>query len=314
MSIAADYARRSSRDADLREAIAAADQAMRETEARERGEIEKRRAARRAQAERAAEQSQAAAAQSQAYDWGAFWQDLEQRIAAAVDARVASYRESAEAMADTVRELMDKFSDTRRELASARDREQSLKERVAKLEERGKQPAPLPVVRQWISHTAALQGEMFAHHGAMWQAKTNTGQAPQEGANWLCVSAPGKDGEPGRGLRIRGLYHSAKTYRELDVVVSNGSSFVAKCDNPGPCPGDGWEVNALVGKRGEEGPRGEAAPKVDVVAIGKAARIASWTMGGDYMAVPKNEGGHIGAPLDLRPYFQKYFDETRETR
>jgi hypothetical protein len=257
---------------------------------------------------------QAAAAQQQAasveYDWSGFWQDLDRRIASAVDARVAAYQENERASAEMMRELMDKLSDNRRELASFRDRETRLKERVALLEERGKQPQPLPVVRQWVVHTAALQGELFAFHGAMWQAKMNTGQEPQDG-HWVCVSAPGRDGEAGRSLRTRGLYRQGGTYKELDLVVCNGSSFVAKRDNPGDCPGEDWQISALVGKRGEAGDRGLPGPKADVAAIERAMRISAWTAGDDYVVTPTHANGLAGATLNLRPYFEKYFNETR---
>jgi hypothetical protein len=185
-----------------------------------------------------------------------------------------------------------------------------LKERVIALEARVKQPAPLPVARQWIANTAALAGEMFAHHGALWQAKTNTGQEPQEGANWLCVSAPGRDGEPGRSLRTRGLYRRDGNYKELDVVVLNGSSFVAKCDNPGECPGENWQVNALVGKRGEPGDRGLQGRQADVAALEKRCAISSWATGDDYVATPTYPNGRSGAPLNLRPLFERFFAET----
>jgi hypothetical protein len=75
-------------------------------------------------------------------------------------------------------------------------------------------------------------------------------------AAWLCISAPGKDGENGRSFRIRGTWAAAKTYKELDLVMLNGTSFVAKRDAPGDCPGEGWQVVALVGKKGAEGDRG----------------------------------------------------------
>jgi hypothetical protein len=75
---------------------------MRETEERERAEIAERRAARKAQIERAAAQQQ----QAPQYDWSDFWQDLDQRVAAAVDARVAVYREGERAAVDLTRELI----------------------------------------------------------------------------------------------------------------------------------------------------------------------------------------------------------------
>jgi hypothetical protein len=62
----------------------------------------------------------------------------------------------------------------------------------------------------------------------------------------------------GRGFDItRGTYKSGQEYRALDVVALNGASFAAKRDNPGECPGDGWQLVASQGKRGDKGERGE---------------------------------------------------------
>jgi hypothetical protein len=307
----ADHSRRSSNDADLREAMRVTDEMLREAAERRRAEDEERdRVA--AEKRRARAQQQAAAVEQQAqaaqYDWTDFYRDLDQRIASAVDARIAGYQESERASAEMMRELMGQLADMRRDLASSRDREANYKQRIATLETRMKQPGPLPVVKQWLVNTAALAGEMFAHHGAMWQCRANTGQEPQDGSNWLCVSAPGRDGEPGKSLRTRGLFRQGGSYKELDVVVHNGGSWVARVDNPGPCPGEGWQVASLPGKRGEQGERGLPGEKG---ASAASARITAWTMKDDYVAVPQHEGNRSGAPLNLRPYFEKYFQETQ---
>ena len=70
---------------------------------------------------------------------------------------------------------------------------------------------------------------------------------------------PGKDGAEGRSFNIRGTWSEAESYRELDVVALNGASFGARCDDPGPCPGDGWQMIAAQGKRGNPGERGAGA-------------------------------------------------------
>jgi hypothetical protein len=66
----------------------------------------------------------------------------------------------------------------------------------------------------------------------------------------------GADGVDGRSFVIRGTWSGAEAYRELDVVVLNGASFAARRDDPGPCPGDGWQLIAAQGKRGNAGERG----------------------------------------------------------
>jgi hypothetical protein len=56
-----------------------------------------------------------------------------------------------------------------------------------------------------------------------------------------------------RGFRLRGTFVADATYAALDVVALDGSSFAAKRDNPGPCPGDGWQLLVQRGKPGRDG-------------------------------------------------------------
>jgi hypothetical protein len=67
---------------------------------------------------------------------------------------------------------------------------------------------------------------------------------------------PGKPGEDGRTLAFRGAWKAASEYQALDVAMCDGSSFVALCDAPGACPGDGWRLLAARGKSGPPGPAG----------------------------------------------------------
>jgi hypothetical protein len=66
-------------------------------------------------------------------------------------------------------------------------------------------------------------------------------------------------GIPGT-FNIKGTFDSRTTYNYLDVVAHNGASWVAKRDNPGPCPGDDWQLLARQGQRGATGERGPAGP------------------------------------------------------
>jgi hypothetical protein len=50
------------------------------------------------------------------------------------------------------------------------------------------------------------------------------------------------------------------SYQRLEIVAYNKGSFIARNDDPGPCPGDGWQLITAHGARGEkgaQGPRGE---------------------------------------------------------
>jgi hypothetical protein len=49
---------------------------------------------------------------------------------------------------------------------------------------------------------------------------------------------------PLRSLAVVGTYDPTRVYRALDVVVTGGASFCARVDDPGVCPGDGWQMIA----------------------------------------------------------------------
>ena len=62
---------------------------------------------------------------------------------------------------------------------------------------------------------------------------------------------------------MRYTYDPTKSYHALDVVALNGAAFVARIDDPGPCPGDGWQMIARQGKPGEKGDRGPKGDRGD---------------------------------------------------
>jgi hypothetical protein len=66
-------------------------------------------------------------------------------------------------------------------------------------------------------------------------------------------------GAPGT-FNLKGNYDPRTSYAYLDVVVRDSSSFVARRDNPGSCPGDDWQMIACGGKRGATGEKGERGP------------------------------------------------------
>jgi hypothetical protein len=67
---------------------------------------------------------------------------------------------------------------------------------------------------------------------------------------------PGEPGSDGRTLVPKGAWKPAGAYEALDVVMLDGSSFIALDDAPGACPGDGWRLLAMRGKSGPPGPPG----------------------------------------------------------
>lgn len=119
----------------------------------------------------------------------------------------------------------------------------------------------LPAIRAWEDRVY-YEGEVTSHAGATYQASRDTGRAPPH-EDWICIAAAGRDGLDGRSFYIKGTYKEGGDYRALNVVVLNGGSFVAKRDDPGPCPGDGWQLMASQGKQGKPGERGQAGQKGD---------------------------------------------------
>lgn len=119
----------------------------------------------------------------------------------------------------------------------------------------------LPQVRAW-QDAVHYEGEVVHHDGACWQAVRDTGRAPPHD-DWQMIAAAGSNGADGRGFAHRGTWAAGHEYRAMDVVMIGGSSFAALSDNPGPCPGDGWQLFASRGSRGAPGERGPSGPKGD---------------------------------------------------
>jgi len=120
----------------------------------------------------------------------------------------------------------------------------------------------LPIVRQWVDRVY-YQSDVVSHAGSTFQALRDTAREPPHD-DWQCIAIAGRNGNDGRSLLIRGTFDpSCEDYRELNIVVLNGASFSARRDSPGPCPGDGWQLIAAQGKRGNQGERGERGAKGD---------------------------------------------------
>jgi hypothetical protein len=96
--------------------------------------------------------------------------------------------------------------------------------------------------------------------------------------------------------RIRGTYDSQVKYSANDIVACNGASFVARRDDPGVCPGAGWQLIAAQGKRGVAGPPGERGPS------GKS--ICGWIVDrSNFRITPRMSDGTLGPALELRELF-----------
>lgn len=127
-------------------------------------------------------------------------------------------------------------------------------------------PGKLPIVRTWRDGVH-YESVVVTHKGGTYQAVRDTGREPPH-EDWICLAEPGENGKDGRSLNVRSTYSETETYRALDVVALDGSSFVARHDDPGPCPGDGWQLMSLrgkagkpgVGTKGDKGDKGDPGP------------------------------------------------------
>jgi hypothetical protein len=166
----------------------------------------------------------------------------------------------------------------------------------------------LPSIGEWKSGQVSYEDQVFTYEGACYQALRDTAQEPS-GGDWVQIARAGRDGII---PHLRGTYDAKESYKRLDIVALNGSSFIAKRDDPGECPGAGWQLHASAGRsggrgeRGEQGPRGMQGPK------GDTASITGWEIdAASYTATPILSGGQKGPPLQLRDLFKQFFAETR---
>jgi hypothetical protein len=166
----------------------------------------------------------------------------------------------------------------------------------------------LPAVKAYVPDEVHYLGDVVTHDGSSWQARRDTGQAPPH-RDWICLAAAAP------AMHVRGTYDPEESYAALDVVMKESSSHVALKDNPGPCPGPGWQLLAASGRRGvagERGAHGERGPKGEPGAKGEAApRLAGFVPDPiNYRAMAKmSDGSEL--QLELAGLFEQFHTETK---
>jgi len=179
--------------------------------------------------------------------------------------------------------------------------------------ERGPPGAPgkLPLGKLWAPNTVAYEGDVFACDGACYQALKDTATRPGHSADWICLALGGRDGV---SLNPRGLYGEKvePPYARLDLVMVNGSSFLALKDAPSPCPGEGWQLLCGTGRTGKPGAPGEPGERGSKGEQGPpGARIIKWRIDrANYRAVAVMSDGDEVA-LSLRELFEQFHGETK---
>lgn len=134
-------------------------------------------------------------------------------------------------------------------------------------------PGKLPVAKEWTDDVT-YEGEVRTFGGATYQALRDTAKEPPH-EDWICLAAAGRAGKDADEIDVRGTFDERAEYRRLNIVALNGAAFIARKDDPGPCPGEGWQVIAMRGKpgppgesrKGDPGKRGEAGPAVAEMSV-----------------------------------------------
>ena len=170
-------------------------------------------------------------------------------------------------------------------------------------------PGKLESVKDHVEGQVYYERDLVvAGDGALYQAKRDTAATPPH-TDWRCITRAGRDGKDALNFRIEGTCDPAAKYRRLSIVTLNGSSFVARHDDPGPCPGEGWQLLASAGKRGKQGPKGERGERGSMGPLATAARIASSEIDAEYnLNLRYTDGSRDTIPL--RPAFAQFFSET----
>ena len=173
-------------------------------------------------------------------------------------------------------------------------RKSELLARIVELERRfddlkkvGNQPGPqgppgppgkLPLVREYVSEHVHSERDVVTHVGALWQARSDTVHASPH-SKWICIARAGNDGYDGRSPNVCGTYDAREKYERLDIVALDGAAFIACRDNPGICPGDGWQLLSRPGRPGRRGETGERGPRGEKGERGEpGATVVSWQL------------------------------------
>lgn len=164
-------------------------------------------------------------------------------------------------------------------------------------------------VKAYKPDTVHYVGDIVTHEGSTFQARCDTGRAPPH-SDWVCLALAGCDATM---PTICGTFNETHAYCHLDIVALNGSSFCARKDDPGPCPGAGWQLIASAGKPGKPGPKGECGERGERGERGLSApAFVKWEINKASYTVTAVMSDHSKLePLSLRTLFEQYNEDSR---
>ena len=168
-------------------------------------------------------------------------------------------------------------------------------------------PGQIASVEAFVEGAVHYEGVVVLHMGSTYQARCDTARTPPH-EDWALIAAKGRDAAM---PKIMGTYREAESYSFLNIVALNGSSFIARTDDPGPCPGDAWQLIASAGRPGKQGPKGERGEAGLRGERGlPAPTILGWKIDrAAYTATPIMADNSDVEPLQLRPFFEQFDGE-----
>jgi hypothetical protein len=168
-------------------------------------------------------------------------------------------------------------------------------------------PGSIEGVRTYVEDMVHYEDDIVVCEGSTYLAKRDTSRAPPH-ADRTCIAAAGRDA---RVPKVCGTYREGETFSYLDIVALNGSAFIARWDDPGPCPGDGWQLIASAGRAGKPGPKGERGERGERGLPGSAPTIVRWEINrAAYTITPVMSDGSAIPPINVRAMFEQYHEES----
>src|SRR5580765_8657987 len=135
------------------------------------------------------------------------------------------------------------------------------------------------------------------------EGKVGKGERGEQGER----GESGAAGKDAAQITIRGTYDAGARYGHLDAVATGGSTFIARYDNPGACPGDGWQLIASCGRPGRPGPQGERGERGERGLPGQSPVILDWEYDfKNFRAFPVMSDKSTAPPIELRGFFEHY--------
>jgi hypothetical protein len=174
-------------------------------------------------------------------------------------------------------------------------------------------PGKLPRVKEYAAGRVHYESDVVLHTGALWQALGDTVHAPPH-SDWICLARAGRNGSDGRSPNVCDPYDAREKYERLDIVALDGAAFIARRDNPGLCPSDGWQLLSKQGRPGHRGENGERGVRGEKGERGEpGATVVSWQLDRRrYRVSPLMSDGKVGPALELRALFEQYHAEAGE--